>query len=119
MKIRREVSTKPGRLPVVQVTEVEVAAETGQSMPSIMIEYFEVSVENPVPVKVTTVPPTTVPCLGETAVRVGVIEPTYSTELRDVSVYPVMSLALQVYDASELSIVSTPVKAISLIAQAP
>ena len=98
---------------------MEVAADTGQLMPSIMIEYFEVSLENPVPVKVTSVPPTTVPCLGVTAERAGVIEPTYSIELREVSVSPVTSFALQVYDASELSIVSTPVKVISLIAQAP
>ena len=103
----------------MQVTDVEVAADTGQLMPSIMIEYLEITLENPVPVKVTSVPPTTVPYLGETAVRAGVIEPTYSTELRNVSVSPVTSLAVQVYDESELSIVSIPVKVISLIAHAP
>ena len=69
--------------------------------------------------KVTESPPTTVPCLGRTAVIAGVKVPTYSTDSRVVSVSPVTSLALQVYEESELSIVSTPVKVISLILQAP
>jgi len=98
---------------------VVVAAETGQLIPSMIIEYFEVSADMPVPVKVTTVPPVTVPNLGVTAVRAAVNEPAYCTVLRDVDVSPVTSLALQVYDASELSMVSTQVTVISLIAQAP
>ena len=59
----------------MQVTLVVVAAETGQVMPSIMIVYFEMSVEKPVPLKVTSVPPTTVPNLGEISSRDGVSWP--------------------------------------------
>ena len=75
--MEREVSTNPGLLPVVQVTDVVVAAETGHTIPSITIVYLEVSLDKLVPVKVTSVPPVTVPYLGLTAVRAGVREPTY------------------------------------------
>jgi hypothetical protein len=59
----------------VQETDVVVAESTGQSIPSMIIEYNEVSVGKLVPVKVTGVPPTTVPNLGETAERVVVKAP--------------------------------------------
>lgn len=75
MKISREDSTRPGLLPVVQVTVVDVAAETGQLIPSMVIVYLVVSVEKPVPVKVTTVPPTTVPNLGLMELREAVSDP--------------------------------------------
>lgn len=64
MKISRDDSTSPGLLPVVHVTLVKVAALAGQSKPSIVIVYLVASEENPVPEKVTSVPPTTVPNLG-------------------------------------------------------
>jgi len=60
----------------VHVTEVLVAADTGQLIPSMVIVYFEVSLEKSAPVKVTAVPPTTVPNLGLIADRAGVLEPT-------------------------------------------
>jgi hypothetical protein len=77
--ISRVESLSPGLDPVVQVTESEVAADTGHSMPSMMMVYLEVSSEKLVPEKVTSVPPVTVPYLGLTALRAGVIEPAYST----------------------------------------
>lgn len=59
----------------MQETDVVVAESTGHSMPSMTIVYKEVSVGKLVPVKVTAVPPTTVPNLGETAERVVVKSP--------------------------------------------
>jgi hypothetical protein len=59
----------------VQVTEVLVAAETGQSIPSIVIVYRDVSVEKFSPVKVTTSPPSTVPYLGLMAYKLDVKDP--------------------------------------------
>jgi hypothetical protein len=71
----REDSTSPILFPVVQVTLVDVAAETGQLIPSMVMVYLVVSVEKLVPVKVTTVPPTTVPNLGLMELRVAVTDP--------------------------------------------
>lgn len=90
------MSINPGLLPVVQVTEVDVAADTGQFMPSIMMVYLDVSLENPVPENVTSVPPTTVPNLGVTAVNAAVNELTYSTGFRAVSISPIISFAVHV-----------------------
>ena len=64
----------------MQETEVEVAESTGQTIPSITILYLLVSVGKFVPVKVTGVPPTTVPNLGEMAWRLVVKSPLNSTE---------------------------------------
>ena len=72
----REVLTRPGLLPVVHVTLVVVAAEAGQSIPSMIIVYFVGSSEKPVPVKVTSSPPTTLPNLGVISSRTGVKDPT-------------------------------------------
>jgi hypothetical protein len=90
------VAIKPGLLPVVQVTDVEVAAETGQSIPSKVMIYNVVSVGKFEPVKVTSVPPTTVPYLGEIDSRLVVKEPLYSTVLRSMAVSPTVALASQV-----------------------
>ena len=49
----------PGLGPVVQVTEVVVAAVAGQVTPSILIMYFVGSATKLVPVKVTESPPST------------------------------------------------------------
>ena len=57
---------------MVQVTVVSVAAETGQSMPSMVILYRFVSVTNPTPVKVTGTSPSTLPNLGLMAERAEV-----------------------------------------------
>jgi hypothetical protein len=66
---------RPGLWSVVQVTLVVEAAVTGQSLPSIMIVYLDVSASSYVPVNVTEVPPVTVPYLGLTAVSSGVRVP--------------------------------------------
>jgi hypothetical protein len=66
------VATNPGLDPVVQVTDVEVAAETGQSIPSRVIVYSPVLVGKLVPEKVTEVPPVTGPYLGEIAAKLVV-----------------------------------------------
>lgn len=60
---------------MVHVTDVLFAASTGQTIPSMMILYNVVSVGKLVPEKVTDVPPTTVPNLGQTAVKVVVKAP--------------------------------------------
>ena len=73
-----------------------MAAVASQTMPSMIMVYLEVSLDIWVPVKVTEVSPTTVPCLGIIAVMAGVKEATYSIDSRVVSVSPVTSLALQV-----------------------
>ena len=75
MYISREDSTSPGLEAVVQVTLVVVAAETGQSIPSMVMLYLVVSAEKSVPVKVATVPPTTVPNLGLMESRAAVSDP--------------------------------------------
>ena len=80
----------------MQTTEVEVAAETGQFIPSKVMMYNEVSVGKFVPVKVISVPPTTVPYLGETETRFVVKEPLNSTVLRSIEVSPTIALAVQV-----------------------
>lgn len=90
------VAINPGLLPVVQVTEVEVAAETGQLIPSSVMIYTDVSVGKFSPVKVRTVPPTTDPYLGEIERRLVVSVPKYSTELRSISASPTMAFAAQV-----------------------
>jgi len=59
-----EVGISPGLFPVVQVTDVEVAAVASHTIPSNKIVYFDGSADSWVPVKVTESPPTTVPCLG-------------------------------------------------------
>lgn len=76
MEISREVGINPGLDPVVQVTDVDVAALTGQLMPSMVMLYAVVSVEKLIPVYVTTVPPVTVPYLGlmESSLVVKVLE---------------------------------------------
>jgi hypothetical protein len=115
-----EVAGSPGLFPVLQVMDVVVAPETGQLTPSMTIEIFEISVTKPVPVKVTTVPPTTVPNRGLIAFRSGVRDPLYYTELKAIAVSPFMtSSAEQSYDVAELSITSVPVNVTSLILQAP
>jgi len=90
------VATSPGLLPDVQTTDVEVADETGQLIPSRVMMYNEVSVGKFVPVKVISVPPTTVPYLGEIETRFVVKEPLYSTVLRSIEVSPKTALASQV-----------------------
>jgi hypothetical protein len=90
------VAINPGLLPVVQVTEVDVAADTGQLMPSNVITYTEVSVGKFSPLKVTSVPPSTVPYLGEMERRLVVSVPMYSTELRSITVSPTIALASHV-----------------------
>jgi len=60
----RDVGINPGLSPVVQVTDVVVASLTGQLTPSIVMLYNSVSALKLTPVKVTTVPPVTVPYLG-------------------------------------------------------
>jgi len=60
----RDVGINPGLSPVVQVTDVVVASLTGQLTPSIVMLYNSVSALKLRPVKVTTVPPVTVPYLG-------------------------------------------------------
>jgi len=66
----------PGLWSVVQVTEVVVAAVIAHVLPSMMIEYLEVSVTKLVPLKVTEVPPVTVPYLGFIPVRRAVLAPS-------------------------------------------
>jgi hypothetical protein len=75
MKIYRDDSIRPGLLPVVQDTDVELAESTGQFIPSIVIVYLLVSVGKLDPVNVTGVPPTTVPNLGDIAKRLVVKVP--------------------------------------------
>jgi hypothetical protein len=82
MYMYRVVVLNPGLFPVVQVTDVVVAADTGQLIPSKIIVYLEMSLDKPIPEKVTSVPPVTVPYLGLTAVRAPVKDPEYSIELR-------------------------------------
>jgi len=60
---------RPGLLSVVHVTLVVVAALTAHVLPSMTIEYLVVSETKLDPVKVTTVPPVTVPYLGVIPVR--------------------------------------------------
>lgn len=115
-----EVVGSPGLFPVLQMMDVAVAPETGQFTPSIIIEYFEVSVTKPVPVNVTSVPPTTVPNRGLIAVRSGVKDPMYFTFSKAIVVSPFKtSSATQSYDVAELSMTSVPVNVTSLILQAP
>lgn len=66
---------RPGLFPVVHVTSDSVAAVTGQSIPSILIELSVSTVEKPLPEKVTSVPPVTVPNLGLIATSFGVKVP--------------------------------------------
>jgi hypothetical protein len=58
------LGTRPGLLPVMQVTLVIVAAVDTQATPSIRIVYFVKSLAKLLPVKVSCVPPLTVPNLG-------------------------------------------------------
>jgi len=58
---------------------VVLAELTGQSTPSITTLTSDVTALKPVPVKVTTVPPVTVPNLGLMLVNSGVVPPAYST----------------------------------------
>jgi len=74
----------PGLLPVVHETDVEVAESTGQMIPSMVMMYLLVSVGKFDPVKVTGVPPTTVPNLGVIANRFVVKVPWYSMVSRSV-----------------------------------
>jgi hypothetical protein len=64
---------RPGLLPVVHSIDVALAVSTTHGIPSITIEFSVATLENPVPVNVTFVPPVTVPYLGEMAVSNGVI----------------------------------------------
>lgn len=66
---------RPGLLPVVQVNAKSEAALIGQSTPSMMIVLSATTVENPLPEKVTSVPPVTVPNLGVMALSFGVEVP--------------------------------------------
>lgn len=76
------VAISPGLLPEVQVTDVEVAAVTGQLIPSRVMMYKEVSVGKFVPEKVIEVPPVTGPYLGEIDARFVVKVARYSIEFR-------------------------------------
>jgi len=62
---------------VVQVIVVDVTAETGQSIPSIVTVNRSAFVDGYEPVKVTSSPPTTPPNLGLIDVRRGVNDPRY------------------------------------------
>ena len=62
----------PGLVEVVHFTKVEVASVTTQDLPSIKMEYSDISGWKFVPVNVTVSPPTTVPNLGDIDVRSGV-----------------------------------------------
>lgn len=73
------VVLSPGLLPVVHLTSVSVADDTVHGIPSITIELSLITEENPVPLNVTSVPPTTVPNLGEIDVNFGVKVLTYLT----------------------------------------
>jgi len=64
MNISVFVAFSPGLDPDVHVTEVDVAAVTGQLIPSKVMMYNEVSVGKFVPAKVIEVPPVTGPYLG-------------------------------------------------------
>lgn len=91
------VKISPGLLPEVQVTEVEVAAVTGQLIPSRVITYKDVSVGKFVPAKVTEVPPVTGPYLGVIDAKFVVRVPWYSIEFRFTSVSLITALTAQVY----------------------
>jgi hypothetical protein len=82
IKISKEDSTRPGLEFVVQVTLVEVASLTGQSMPSIVILYKALFRTRPVPVNVTSSPPTTFPTLGLMAERTEEERPSYLTSFK-------------------------------------
>jgi len=73
--ITRVEILRPGLFPVVHVTASSAAAETGQSIPSIVIEFSVGTEEKPLPEKVTTVPPVTVPNLGLIESSFGVKAP--------------------------------------------
>jgi len=79
MVISRDVGINPGLDPVVHVTDVVVAALTGQLTPSIVMLYTEVSALKLTPVYVTTVPPVTVPYLGLMESSLAVWVPEYVT----------------------------------------
>ena len=64
----------PGLFPVLHTTLMVVADYAGQFTPSIIIEYLEMSVTNPVPVNMTVSPPYTWPNLGLIDVSKGVEE---------------------------------------------
>lgn len=66
---------RPGLLPVVQVNAESVATVIGQSTLSIVIVLSVMTDENPLPAKVTSVPPVTVPNLGVMEVSFGVDVP--------------------------------------------
>ena len=70
---------RPGLLPVVHTISVEVEAVTTHGIPSIMISFSYGIGENLLPVKVTLVPPTTLPNLGSILVKTGVMAPSYLT----------------------------------------
>lgn len=80
----------------MHTTDVEEADETGQFIPSKVMIYREVSVGKLVPVKVISVPPVTVPYLGEIDSRFVVKDPLYSTVLRSITDSPTTALASQV-----------------------
>jgi len=69
----------PGLLPVVHIIDVAVAAVMTHGTSSITIEFSLMTLENPVPVNVTSVPPVTVPYLGKIAVSNGVKVPLKAT----------------------------------------
>ena len=90
----------------MQDTEVVVAASTGQSMPSMVIVYFEMSVTKFSPVKVREVPPSTEPYLGLMEVKDGVESPTYVTGASSISFEsPILSFGLQLTEDSVESMV--------------
>ena len=74
-KISSDVFTRPGRLPVVQTMVVVVEDEMMHGMPSITTELSSLTAEKEVPVKVTSVPPRTLPNLGSILERSGVEDP--------------------------------------------
>jgi hypothetical protein len=73
----RVVVLKPGLLPVIHLISVAVELVITHGIPSITIEFSSATVENPVPVNVTGVLPTTVPNLGVMDSNFGVRVLTY------------------------------------------
>ena len=66
---------RPGLFPVVQTSSVAEADLIGHGISSMIIEFSVITLENPVPEKVTSVPPVTVPYLGDIELSNGVNYP--------------------------------------------
>mgnify|MGYP000152553149 CR=1 FL=1 len=70
-----EVGIRPGLDPVLHVIVVVVDADTTHGIPSMITEFSVETAEKPVPVKITSVFPVTVPNLGSMEVSKGVEVP--------------------------------------------